>query len=324
MIKHSLVLEYRVHKLEQKLFERATGELPKYFYHGTSAKAADKILKTGLSSAAERKAGVVHRNLTNPYCVYLCASEDQAKEWGSMADKLNYVVLQIDSKYIDPEKLSGDFNVIKDDLYGDEDNATIDELLDVEFENGKSDTYDFEYRGSVPPEAITVVWRSDPDTINLIDTAVKNKDVKQFIKNWDDWKDIEYYNSSVARFFSNMIRGLWGVPDTWDNKKMGEVLSRIPVKVLNSEIEDFYGNKGAETVFSHAVSDRNIKSSAQDILEFLQDVPGISDKNIAIVWKNYSKADQSKNIDRIKSLPDRFLNIGKPYIAKKLYKTLGI
>lgn len=47
---------------------------------------------------------------------------------------------------------------------------------------------------------------------------------------------------------------------------MSETLSKIPAKVLNSEIEDFYGNKCAETVFSHAVGERNIKNNAQDIL----------------------------------------------------------
>lgn len=49
-------------------------------------------------------------------------------------------------------------------------------------------------------------------------------------------------------------------------------------------------------------------------------MPSISDKNIAIVWKNYRKADQSKNIDRIKLLSDRLLNVGKPYIAKNYTK----
>ena len=47
-MKRNLLLEYRVRRLENLVLEKATGTLPKYFYHGTMKKYADNILKNGI------------------------------------------------------------------------------------------------------------------------------------------------------------------------------------------------------------------------------------------------------------------------------------
>ena len=50
----------------------------------------------------------------------------------------------------------------------------------------------------------------------------------------------------------------------------------------------------------------------------------LSDENIEYLWSLYTKPQQNKTFNIMKTLPKEILEIGKPYISKKFHKELGI
>ena len=50
----------------------------------------------------------------------------------------------------------------------------------------------------------------------------------------------------------------------------------------------------------------------------------LSDENIEYLWSLYTKPQQNKTFNIIKTLPQEVLEIGKHYISKKFHKELGI
>ena len=152
-----LVLEYRLRKLEKVV----AGKMPKYFYHGTTVDAIEDILKNGLKPA-NLSSRVIWPNLTNKNKVYLTGDIYSAKQWSKSAtDVVNntksikenpyysdnsFVVIRVNSKYLDPNLLEADHNT----YYGKV-------ATDLDFIN--NDGYsDYEYNGVIPPKALDLVW----------------------------------------------------------------------------------------------------------------------------------------------------------------------
>ena len=319
-----LTLEYRIRRLEKFFNERvAEGNMPKYFYHGTSGKAAEQILKQGLSSAKYRKAKVVHPGLTKKDKVYLCSNLQATKDWANMAYDVDFVVLQIDSKYLDPDKLIGDRNAFGGMFGGRLSKADRDEIENIRFDdNGETIGYrDFEYEGIIPPEAIKLVWRSDKDSVAAIKDAYEEGDPNIFVKNWDKWKDVELGDGTAAQLFTNLISQIIGTPHVWTNPRVGKIIKQIPVKILNTEVPYMFDNK--KTVLFDIIGVTS-DSYMLDILNFLSGIKGISDLNIKLAWERWNKRNLSKNIDTVKEFPKKFLDIGKPYIPKKYHSELGL
>lgn len=153
----NLLLEYKLRKLEKVI----AGNLPKYFYHGTTVDAIDSILKYGLRPAKLSKRAIWN-NLTNKNKVYLTGDIESAKQWSKSATNFinttndlssnpyysddSYVILRINSKYLDPDLLEADHNT----YYG-----TVATDLDFVNNDGYSD---YEYNGIIPPKAIELIW----------------------------------------------------------------------------------------------------------------------------------------------------------------------
>lgn len=153
-----LTLEYRLRKLEKVI----AGKMPKYFYHGTTVDAIDNILKNGLKPA-NLSSRVIWHGLTNKNKVYLTGDIDLAKRWSKLAtitvndmkplkedpyysNNSDYVVIRINSKYLDPDLLEADHNT----YYGRV-------ATDLDFTNNNS-YMDYEYNGVIPPKALDLVW----------------------------------------------------------------------------------------------------------------------------------------------------------------------
>lgn len=152
-----LVLEYRLRKLEKVV----AGKMPKYFYHGTTVDAIDNILKNGLKPASLSNRIIWH-NLTNKNKVYLTSDIYSAKRWSMSATDVvnntrslkenpyysenNFVVIRVNSKYLDPDLLEADHNT----YYG-----KVATDLDFTDNTGYSD---YEYSGVIPPKALDLVW----------------------------------------------------------------------------------------------------------------------------------------------------------------------
>lgn len=314
-----LTLEYRLRKLESII----DSKLPKYFYHGTTTSDAEQILKNGLKPSKLSKR-IVHSNLTNKNKVYLTDSLNSAKGWASQAaeniesinDDTNYnpneySVLRIDSKFLDPDLLEADHNA-----YG-KGKSTKQFSFNID-NNGKPNCEfsDFEYKGSIPPEAISLVWKSDASTITEVNNLIKSGNLNAIIKNWNKYKDADLGTFNFARLFTKMIyniSGIKGQPD-WSNNKFKKTILSLPPEVLNHETDNF-----RKTVLDALVDVDPLNDNIANIMLDLAEKFGnkLSDLNIKLLWEcitdsvlsGFSNRDKVINI--IKKLPDSFLKIGK-------------
>lgn len=322
-----LTLEYRLRKLESVI----DSKLPKYFYHGTTTSDAEQILKNGLKPSKLSKR-IVYSELTNKNKVYLTDSLNSAKGWALQAaenaestndNDINYnpneySVLRIDSKFLDPDLLEADHNAYgkgkstKQFSFNIDDNGTPD----CEFN-------DFEYKGSIPPEAISLVWKSDSATIAEVNNLIKSGNLNAVIKNWNKYKDADLGTSNFTSLFTKMIyniSGLKGKPD-WSNNKFKKIILSLPSEILNHET-----NNIRKTVLNAIVDIDPLNDNMTDIMLDLAKKFGnkLSDLNINLLWEGITDSvlsgflDKNKVINIIKKLPDSFLKIGErgDYINK--------
>lgn len=322
-----LTLEYRLRKLESVI----DSKLPKYFYHGTTTSDAEQILKNGLKPSKLSKR-IVHSELTNKNKVYLTDSLNSAKGWALQAaenaeptndNDINYnpneySVLRIDSKFLDPDLLEADHNA-----YG-KGKSTKQFSFNID-DNGKSDCEfnDFEYKGSIPPEAISLVWKSDSATIAEVNNLIKSGNLNAVIKNWNKYKDADLGTSNFTSLFTKMIyniSGLKGKPD-WSNNKFKKIILSLPSEILNHET-----NNIRKTVLNALVDIDPLNDNIADImLDLAKKFDNkLSDLNINLLWEGITDSvlsgflDKNKVINIIKKLPDSFLKIGErgDYINK--------
>lgn len=321
-----LTLEYRLRKLEAVI----DGKLPKYFYHGTTTSDAEQILKNGLKPSKLSKR-IVHSELTNKNKVYLTDSLSSAKGWAVQAaenaestnndtnyNPNEYSVLRIDSKFLDPDLLEADHNA-----YG-KGKSTKQFSFNID-DNGKPDCEfnDFEYKGSIPPEAISLVWKSDSATIAEVNKLIKSGNLDAVIKNWNKYKDADLGTSNFTNLFTKMIYKLTSLdskPD-WSNNKFKKIILSLPPEILNHETNNLH-----KTVLNALVDIDPLNDNIADIMLDLAKKFGnkLSDLNIKLLWECITDSvlrdflDRNKVINIIKKLPDSFLKIGKSdnYINK--------
>lgn len=318
-----LALEYRLRKLESII----DNKLPKYFYHGTTTKDAEQILKNGLKPSKLSKR-IVHSELTNKNKVYLTNSIDNAKGWAVQAaentvDDTNYnaneySVLRIDSSFLDPDLLEADHNA-----YG---NSKSTKKFSFNIDNNGEpdcDFNDFEYKGSIPPEAISLVWKSDSSTIAEVNNLIKSGNLDAAIKNWDKYKNADLGTFDFTHLFAKMIYNKSGLNSrpNWSNNKFKKIILSLPPKILNHETNNI--NK---TMLNVLVDIDPFNDNIADITLDLANKFGnkLSNLNIKLLWECITESvlngfsDKNKVINIIKKLPDSFLNIGKhgDYINK--------
>ena len=322
-----LTLEYRLRKLESVI----DSKLPKYFYHGTTTSDAEQILKNGLKPSKLSKR-IVHSELTNKNKVYLTISLNSAKGWAVQAaeneestndNDINYntneySVLRIDSKFLDPDLLEADHNA-----YG-KGKSTKQFSFNIDA-NGEPDCEfsDFEYKGSIPPEAISLVWKSDSSTITEVNNLIKSGNLNAVIKNWNKYKDADLGVSDFTSLFTKMIYKISGLNNRsdWSNNKFKKIILSLPSEILNHET-----NNINETVLNTLVDidplNDNITNIMLDLAKKFDNK--LSNLNIKLLWECITDSvlrgfsDRDKVINIIKKLPDSFLKIGKSgdYINK--------
>lgn len=324
MVKN-LVLEYRVRKLEKVV----SGNMPKYFYHGTRSSAVPHILKNGLKPGKD--VGQVVHSLTNKNKVYLTMTINSAKNWARMSNKDDFAVLQIDSRYLNPDLLEGDYNALIDPFEDDGDSE--DEYQEPEefdnYRNIKFDSdeipLDYEYAGSIPAKAISVIYQSNKDFISELEDHEENGDYKWFVSNWDKYIDADCGTREYHDILCSAVRKSAGTPISYGkNKNLTSIILSLPPKILNYTYENSYGDKDSILIdlACHGRFCDEIGQLMSDIADKFANT--ISDENLELLWEYFTKPKQAKNADVIANLPDRFLKIGKPYLTKKLVKELGI
>lgn len=326
------ILEKRLQRLERTLdlklekVVKGVENMPKYFYHGTSSDRALNILKTGLLPNTENK----NHNLSYDG-VFMTLTLDSAKEWAkSLNNSLGYTVLKIDSSYLNPDLLNYDANALAANDMFDSDSDGFDDLdldgLDnlevhemVTFPNNL-EIVDFVYDGKIPPKAISVAWESAVTSKTAVEAAelIYNNDFKSLFNHWDKYKDLTYQDKTIPYLvyleLSSQYDGrLW----EWNN--CAKVLKKIPGKALS------YFDKDGESLLSLVTYDTRIyDNNSAKVLKELSYRDDVSDEAIEHIWSQYSKPKQTKDLSDLKDLPDRILLLGKPYIAKKNWKILGI
>lgn len=318
-MKRNLLLEYRVRKLEKLVLEKATGILPKYFYHGTMKKYADNILKNGI----KRHAASVNHSLTNPNCVYFTRTLQSAKEWaatGSSRSGEPVAVFRIDSSYLDPEKLSRDANDAglewEEEHWETPDDEIPDWYFDINFDKNNYSP-DFEYNGDIPASAVELVWESDDDTVSKVNDAFKKNTISAIVDNWEYIKDAEVpYGGSVmngAQLAAFRMAELIKSPKD---------LLNIPAEILNHVIPHDWMKK---TVLTGIIDSNLTFNNIMDTAFVISRIRELSDYNIELFFKNFlTKPKQKVYLDQMIELPRDFLMKAKPYITKKYWSQLGI
>ena len=265
-------------------------------------------------------------SISNDNAVYLTGSLDNAKKWASMTDGRgkDYAVLRIDSSYLDPEKLDIDPNQAlraEDIDTSDMSDEEIREYLDIDFSDGTSYNYtDFAYYKNIPAAAIELVFTSDVSEINKAQELLDSHNFNQIFKYFDQYKDVELSTGMDTMTFAAEVAYLL-------NKEFvhsPDDLLKIPVNVLNTITDNNSFLKLVPTVLDRFLRYSSISKDLFGIAKVLSRIKGLSDHNIALFFKEYSKPKQVKDIDLIKTLPVEFLNCAKPYIAKKYLAILGI
>lgn len=320
-MKRNLSLEYRVRKLEIFLEKVIDGKLPKYFYHGTTTIDAEHIVKDGLKPSKLSKR-IVHDELTNKSKVYLTDSLSNAKGWAAAAaenikstggadDDYNpndYAVLRIDSTYLDPDLLEADHNA-----YGKGKNT---KLFSFNINNNVSDCEytDFEYKGIIPAEAITIIWKSDSSSITDVNNLVKYGNLADAIKNWDKYKDADLGVYNFPYLFAKIVlkKADLKIPD-WNNNKFKQIIFNIPPNILNHELKDL-----RKTMLNCIIDIDPYNDNISDMILDLAKKFGnkLSNLNIELLWEGFANSVTNGTVDRdvainvIKKLPESFIKIG--------------
>ena len=289
------------------------GNMPKYFYHGTPKKNLESIRKNGLLAEVEG------RNYLISYdCVCLTLDAEGAIEWAQRAKFNNFAVLKIDSSKLNPDLLELDPNMqIYDDdnlpLEGDERDeydAEYNKMIqEIDFDDVPSYTA-FAYYGNIPPEAISIEHETNDAEIDIFDKVskiIKNREWNIIPKIWNDIKDIRAQHGTLGLYVLNRMNY---------DLELNELL-KLPAKFLNMNIS---GKTVLEriTEFFQYNYPENV---APTLKKFGNE---LSDENIEYLWSLYTKPQQNKTFNIIKTLPQEVLEIGKHYISKKFHKELGI
>ena len=289
------------------------GNMPKYFYHGTPKKNLESIRKNGLLAEVEG------RNYLISYdCVCLTLDAESAIEWAQRAKFNNFAVLRIDSSKLNPNLLELDPNMqIYDDdnlpLEGDERDeydAEYNKMIqEIDFDDVPSYTA-FAYYGNIPPEAISIEHETNDAEIDIFDKVskiIKNREWNIIPKIWNDIKDIRAQHGTLGLYVLNRMNY---------DLELNELL-KLPAKFLNMNIS---GKTVLEriTEFFQYNYPENV---APTLKKFGNE---LSDENIEYLWSLYTKPQQNKTFNIIKTLPQEVLEIGKHYISKKFHKELGI
>ena len=289
------------------------GNMPKYFYHGTPKKNLELIRKNGLLAKVEG------RNYFISYdCVCLTLDAEGAIEWAQRANFNNFAVLKIDSSKLNPDLLELDPNMqIYDDdnlpLEGDERDeydAEYNKMIqEIDFDDVPSYTA-FAYYGNIPPEAISIEHETNDAEIDIFDKVskiIKNREWNIIPKIWNDIKDIRAQHGTLGLYVLNRMNY---------DLELNELL-KLPAKFLNMNIS---GKTVLEriTEFFQYNYPENV---APTLKKFGNE---LSDENIEYLWSLYTKPQQNKTFNIIKTLPQEVLEIGKHYISKKFHKELGI
>lgn len=336
----SLLLEYKIAKLERQLLEKATGTLPKYFYHGTTRKNAERIKQQGLRIGA----APANHSLSNTNYIYMTDNIDGAKSWAHQAgaDISNIIVFSIDSRYLNPDLISYDGNAVALDYdgYGYEDD---EEQLEIDFQNALDPDFDdgayysdYTYAANIPAKALEVVWPNDEEveTVQRAESLLDNEKWNEIFSSWDTLKDIELTNDigqttvayDVGAAFHNMLNPHSDIKYRNPILKSVYDLKKIPAKVLNTIIKDKYSIMN-RTVLTEALQYTPFVDDAKlaDTFTFLSELKGLDSNNVALLFSTFmSKPKQGKFISTLESLPTDFLMKAKPAIAKKYHKQLGI
>ena len=264
-------------------------------------------------------AKVEGRNYLISYdCVCLTLDAEGAIEWAQRANFNNFAVLKIDSSKLNPDLLELDPNMqIYDDdnlpLEGDERDeydAEYNKMIqEIDFDDVPSYTA-FAYYGNIPPEAISIEHETNDAEIDIFDKVskiIKNREWNIIPKIWNDIKDIRAQHGTLGLYVLNRMNY---------DLELNELL-KLPAKFLNMNIS---GKTVLEriTEFFQYNYPENV---APTLKKFGNE---LSDENIEYLWSLYTKPQQNKTFNIIKTLPQEVLEIGKHYISKKFHKELGI
>ena len=289
------------------------GNMPKYFYHGTPKKNLESIRKNGLLAKVEG------RNYLISYdCVCLTLDAEGAIEWAQRAKFNNFAVLRIDSSKLNPDLLELDPNMqIYDDdnlpLEGDERDeydAEYNKMIqEIDFDDVPSYTA-FAYYGNIPPEAISIEHETNDAEIDIFDKVskiIKNGEWNIILKIWNDIKDIRAHRGTLGLYVLDVMNHYL---------ELNELL-KLPAKFLNMNVSGKTVLKRITEFFQYG----NPENVAPTLKKFSNE---LSDENIEYLWSLYTKPQQNKTFNIMKTLPKEVLKIGKPYISKKFHKELGI
>ena len=291
----------------------ANGNMPKYFYHGTPKKNLESIRKNGLLAKLEG------RNYLISYdCVCLTLDAESAMEWAQRAKFNNFAVLKIDSSKLNPDLLELDPNMQRyDDDYlpidsdeRDEYDAEFTKMIEeIDFDNVPSYTA-FAYYGDIPPEAISLEHETDDAQVDIFDKVskiIKNGEWNTIPKIWNDIKDIRAHRGTLGLYVLDVMNHYL---------ELNELL-KLPAKFLNMNVSGKTVLKRITEFFQYG----NPENVAPTLKKFSNE---LSDENIEYLWSLYTKPQQNKTFNIMKTLPKEVLKIGKPYISKKFHKELGI
>ena len=290
----------------------ANGNMPKYFYHGTPKKNLESIRKNGLLAEVEG------RNYLISYdCVCLTLDAESAMEWAQRAKFNNFAVLRIDSSKLNPDLLELDPNMqvydntapIDSDEFDEYDAEFNTRIQEIDFDDVPSYTA-FAYYGDIPPEAISLEHETDDAQVDIFDKVskiIKNREWNIIPKIWNDIKDIRAQHGTLGLYVLNRMNY---------DLELNELLE-LPAKCLNMNVS---GKTVLEriTEFFQYNYPENV---APTLKKFSNE---LSDENIEYLWSLYTKPQQNKTFNIMKTLPKEILEIGKPYISKKFHKELGI
>ena len=182
-------------------------------------------------------------------------------------------------------------------------------IKEIDFDNVPSYTA-FAYYGDIPPEAISIEHETDDAQVDIFDKVskiIKNGEWNTIPKIWNDIKDIRAHHGTLGLY----------VLDAMNHYLELNELLKLPAKFLNMNVSGKTVLKRITEFFQYG----NPENVAPTLKKFSNE---LSDENIEYLWSLYTKPQQNKTFNIMKTLPKEVLKIGKPYISKKFHKELGI